>query len=602
MRRTIASITLGLPLGAACSLALNLDDTAPCSADSECVYTDGQGTCVDGFCVPPGDSVSDTGDTDVDPTTGADTTPTPTTSTTDPGDGSTTIDDSDTDTTTTEGAECMVNSDCNEDQACGANDTCVNLLSAECDILLWPEDGRDNVEFLGSIMPTSPPFDELVQPLENAFELAVDDFNNVASLQDGQKIAWVGCDSTGGDTVASAAATHLVETVGVNAIVGPVFSESVREVAENITVPNDVFVISPTASAASLSNFEDNNLVWRITPNDVFQGNALIDRHVLDYDPTPARLLVLNKDDAYGNELQQQIAADLVTGLAPAEVYFANYPGPETFASKEDLLSSYGTVLGQALAQPGIATTMADYEAGGDAAHYTHVLIIGTSEAEALILSYLGVWAQLYNFADFPLITMTHGAVPTMEDIVNNTAAHPMLGPFAPLLQAQMRGTSPNIFDAENFTAFNIRYQISFNDEEALTSSSLAYDAALAAMFAMVTVPAGEEITGAAIANGMASLNDPKGAEISFGDQPNVFIQDARNILAAGNTVDLQGVSGALNWDPTNGELRADVLGWNVGDPMGPPTLTPYCVYALNPDPAEDGTWVSAATFTPPCN
>ncbi|MEM7154302.1 MAG: ABC transporter substrate-binding protein [Myxococcota bacterium] len=600
VRRTIASITLGLPLGAACSLALNLDDTAPCSADSECVYTDGQGTCVDGFCVPPGGSANDTADTDIDPTAGEETTPTPVT-TTDPGDSSTTIEPEDT-TTTTEGAECEVNSDCNEDQRCGDGGTCLNILSAECDILLWPDDGRDNVEFLGSIMPTSPPFDELVQPLENAFELAVDDFNNVASLQDGQKIAWVGCDSTGGDTVASAAATHLVDTVGVNAIVGPVFSESVREVAENITVPADVFVISPTASAASLSNFEDNNLVWRITPNDVFQGNALIDRLTADYDPAPARLLVLNKDDAYGNELQQQIAADLVTDLAPAEVYFANYPGPETFGSKEELLSSYGTVLGQALAQAGIATSAMDYDSADD--HYTHVLIIGTSEAEALILSYMSAWGQLYNFAPLPLFTVTHGAVPTMEDIVNSAAAIPELAMVWPLLQAQMRGTSPNIFDAENFTAFNIRYQINFNDEEALTSSSLAYDAALAAMFAMVTIPAGEEITGTGIANGMAALNDPKGAEISFGDAPNVFIQDARNILAAGNTVDLQGVSGALNWDPTNGELRADVLGWNVGNGLigDPVTLTPYCLYSLFPEPAEDGIWVSAVTGMPPCN
>lgn len=607
-RNTVLGLLVGLPVGAACSLSLNLDDQVPCTADSDCTYTNGQGTCSDeGFCVPPGGG-ADTSDTDPP----GDATDNPTTtgvddSTTTEAPG-TSSDSSDSTTTTTGPTFCEMNTDCNEDQRCDtslAEPACVNLLSPQCDVLEWPEQGRDNVTFIGSIMPTSPPFDELVQPLENAFLLAVEDFNEVATLQGGTRIAWVGCDSTGGADVAEAAAIHLRDAADVDVIVGPVFSESVRQVAENVTVPADIMILSPTASAPSLSNFEDNNLVWRITPNDVFQGNALIDRFTLDLMPSPARLLVLNKDDDYGNEMQQLIAAQLTTGLPGIEIYFDTFEPPENFASQEDMLSSYGEVLGQALAQPGIATMAADYDSPDD--HYTHVLIIGTSEAEALVASYFGIWGQLYSmFAPPPMMTVTHGAVPTMEDIVRNIAQSKDKGfaMLAPVVQASLRGTSPNIFDAENFTAFNIRYQIRFNDEEALTSSSLAYDAAMAAMFAMVTVGPDDEITGSAIATGMASLADPAGTPISFGDPVNTFVQDARNTLAAGNTVDLQGVSGALDWDPANGELRADVLGWNVGTPPDDPILNPSCLYLLNPDPAEDGTWfdVSSGAPVPPCN
>jgi branched-chain amino acid transport system substrate-binding protein len=168
-------------------------------------------------------------------------------------------------------------------------------------------------------------------------------------------------------------------------------------------------------------------------------------------------------------------------------------------------------------------------------------------------------------------------------------------------LFSSVRGTSPNIFDPDNFTAFNIRYRIRFNDQDALTSSSLGYDAAMATMFAMVTVPADQPVTGAAIATGMASLNDPGGEAISFGDPVAVFIQDARNALAAGNTVDLQGVSGALDWDPDNGEIRADVLGWRLSGTPDMPGLDPYCLYLLDPEPAEEGTWLNAGTGMPPC-
>ena len=108
-------------------------------------------------------------------------------------------------------------------------------------------------------------------------------------------------------------------------------------------------------------------------------------------------------------------------------------------------------------------------------------------------------------------------------------------------------------------------------------------------------------VSGAGIAAGMASLNDPMGTPISFGDPVAVFIQDARNALAAGNTVDLQGVSGALDWDPDNGEIPADVLGWRLGATPDTPSLDPYCLYLLDAAPAEEGTWLNASTGMPPC-
>lgn len=593
----VLGLPLGLLIGGACSLALDLDTSTPCSSDNECMYTNGQGACVDGFCQPPGGDEDPTGTTNgPDPVTG--------------GSSTAVVDDSTSGDSSSAGSEdsttapvgCALNSECNDDQRCSSAGTCVNLLSAECDTLQWPEDGRDDVVFLGSIMSTSGIFAGLVQPLENAFQLAVEDFNDNATLQSGARVAWVGCDASTGVDSALAAAEHLRDVVEAPAIVGPIFSEQAREIAEQVTVPADIFVISPTASAPSLSNFDDDNLLWRVTPNDVFQGNALDHRFVNDLSPAPARLLVLNKDDAYGNELRDLIQTELVTELD--NVYFASYPGPETFASQDELLSSYGEVLGLALSQPGIAQSAGAYNSPDD--HYTHILILGTSEAEAFIVSYLGIWASSYATfgAPLPLITVSHGAVPNLPDIVANVGVTPGTEPLAPLrpaLFANVRGTSPNIFDPDNFTAFNIRYRIRFNDQDALTSSSLGYDAAMATMFAMVTVPEGQPVTGSAIATGMASLNDPMGEAISFGDPVAVFIQDARNALAAGNTVDLQGVSGALDWDPENGEIRADVLGWRLAGTDEMPVLEPYCLYVLNAPPAEDGVWVNVATGMPPC-
>jgi Periplasmic binding protein len=492
--------------------------------------------------------------------------------------------------------ECTLNSQCGDTQRCDASGTCIELTSAVCPILAWPPDGRDDVVFLGSILPSGPPaFEGDHGPLHNATLLAIEDFNAHAALQGGQEIAWVGCDTSD----AIAAAEHLRDAVGAPAIVGPTSSAAVRDVAEAVTISAGIFLITPTASAPSLASLDDDNLVWRMTPSDVLQANALVDRFVVDLSPTPQRLLVLVLDNDEGNELRALVEPELTANLP--NVYFASYPGPETFPDTTAMLTAYGGILGDALTQAGIAQSAGAYDSLDD--HYTHILILGAFEAEVFIVNYLAVWAQSYGFAPFPLVTVSHGVVPKLPDIVANVGIPPGTEPLLPLrllLFPSVRGTSPDIFDPENFNAFNIRYKLRFDDHDPIASAGLSYDATLATTLAMVTVPADHPVTGAAIAAGMASLVDPMGVPIGLGYvEP---IDDAVAALAVGDTVDLQGVSGALDWDPQTGEIRAHVLGWRLDGDPALPYLEPYCLYLLDPAPAEDGFWLDAGTGMPPCN
>lgn len=579
---------LGLGVGG-CSLALDLDDQIKCSADSDCPYNAGQGSCVDGFCRPPG-AFDSTGATATE--TGTSTDPTgPTTSATltDPSD--TSVDSTDSSSTATTGpAGCALNSECESDQRCGADGTCVDLLSAECQILEWPEGGEvDDVVFVGSIMPTSPPFDNLVQPLENAVQLAIEDFNQETSLPGDRKIAWVGCDDSAGGDAATNAATHLVSNVGVPAIIGPIFSESVLQVANDVAIPGGTFLMAPASTAMSIADLDDDNLVWRTIAGDVYQSNALVDRFIdLDDQAEVSNLLILAKDDAYGNGILSAILTDLEAALPSAAIYYDTYPDPTTFASQEELLASYGAVLAAA--------------AGDDAnnPYYTHVLFIGTSEIQALLYSYLGVVWQGAMGDPMPLFTVTHGAVPELERFINEIGPGSGTGalvPLKPLIESRLQGTSPVVLNPENFEAFSVRYRIRFNDEEPLTSSALSYDATMSTLFSMCTVAGDAPVTGAGVAAGMPRLVDAEGEFISFSGSDLSFIADARNTLATGDgSVDLQGVSGELQWDVATGDIRADVWGWDVLDPSMPPdgsmpTAAPTRIYVLNPVPATDGTW-----------
>jgi hypothetical protein len=230
-------------------------------------------------------------------------------------------------------------------------------------------------------------------------------------------------------------------------------------------------------------------------------------------------------------------------------------------------------------------------------APFSHVIFVGTSEIQVLLYSYLGqIWDP--GMDPLPVFTVSHGAVPELERFINEigaTAATEPLVPLKPLIEDNLDGTSPVVLNPDNFEAFSLRYRIRFDGVEPLTAAALSYDATLATLFAACTVPADTDVTGAAIAAAMPQLVDAGGTTVSFSGEDIGFISQARNALVVeGGSVDLQGVSGELQWDLETGDVRAGVWGWDILDntPDGSmPESLPTRLYTLNPEPATDGVW-----------
>jgi hypothetical protein len=155
-----------------------------------------------------------------------------------------------------------------------------------------------------------------------------------------------------------------------------------------------------------------------------------------------------------------------------------------------------------------------------------------------------------------------------------------------------MEGVAPVVFDPINYGAFNIKYKIAFNDADPITTSSLSYDAMMVTAFAMAAIPAGDPITGNAIAANMSKLVDAdNGVVIDFGVQG--FIDDAVTALTVG-TVDLKGISGPLDFDLATGDVRTNYEGWisvPIAMDLSNPTIEQVRLYTLNPAPATDGVW-----------
>lgn len=595
----LRSLPLGLTFAWACGLALGacsaITEFADCKSDADCAGAGSGYVCGAGNkCVPGGDGTSTTEpDTTTLPSTTGPTTSTTvaptssTTETTDPITGTTmttsepvTSTTETTDTTTGGQVACTLHSECvaalGDDHVCGKAGECVSALTTECQTFHWPGDTpSDKVVFLGSIMAISPPFDALVLPLQNAVQLAVEDFNANTDLPGGIKIAWIGCDDKGSASKATAAFTHLSETIGAPAVVGPIFSELVLHLADAAKT-SGTLLISPTASAKDITDLDDDGLVWRTIPSDVYQANAFADR-IPELVPTPQKVALLYKNDAYGKSMHSDAFARLME-TPGIEITTHEYPNPVGLTEAQ-ILQMFGTIIASAW--------------GGPDEHPDTIGIIGTTEAVQIILGVMNAWAGENPDPPLPRFVVSHGVVAALPDLI---AAAP--GPLKPVLMQITEGVAPIIFDEANFNNFNIRYKIRFNDQDPITAASLSYDGAMVVMLAMAGVTEGDPITGKNIATAIAKLVDKQGTAVSFGEVMGVsltFIKKARNVLVTGGTVDLKGVSGALDFDLVPGEVRVNLLGWGIDADMGMPdvgVLDPKRMYVLGAPPSTEGMWV----------
>ena len=338
--------------------------------------------------------------------------------------------------------ECTGNTQCGDlfgsSFVCGADEEgaarCVNTTTAECEPIIWPEDwDHDKVVILGTVMPVGELFAALVQPLENAVQLAIQDFNKTTELPGGRKIAWVACNSNGVPDLAVAASDHLANRLHAPAIIGPIFSENVIKVATEVTIPAGTFTITPAASSPSITTLDDDDLVWRPISSDVYQASAIADWVTKVQDPAPDSVVFLAKDDAYGQGLLIDAGGRIEQNVG--SFTSITYSNPATLTT-EELTAEYGAVIGQTFA---LAPDT--------------VIIAGTSEAQEFILGYLLVWGDLPEAERpaLPVFLVPHAGVPILESTLESVP-DPLL---QQLLYTKLAGVAPIIHDVENYMERN---------------------------------------------------------------------------------------------------------------------------------------------------
>ena len=111
-------------------------------------------------------------------------------------------------------------------------------------------------------------------PIVLATDLAALLINEAGGI-DGRLIEMIHRDSGTSPQIATDAASALVNVDGVEVIVGSLSSGVTLAVAESVTIPNGAVLVSPASTSPAISSLDDNDLVFRTTVSDAFQGVIL---------------------------------------------------------------------------------------------------------------------------------------------------------------------------------------------------------------------------------------------------------------------------------------------------------------------------------------
>jgi ABC-type branched-subunit amino acid transport system substrate-binding protein len=458
------------------------------------------------------------------------------------------------------GAEggCTTNLECvtklGDNQICRKTDhVCVSLLSEDC-IRVVGDYKNDDAFFVGSVAPTVGSDQSTGLAIQNSIELALNDFlsssNGLPPAKPGgasRPIVLVGCNDNSDSDIAVRAAQHLVGDLGVPAIIGAAFSGITIKMATTVTIPGGTLVISPSATSTAITDLADNGLVWRTSPSDVIQSDALVkfmpqlEAEVRSLAGLAAdakmKVAMLNKGDSYGKGLSDSLITDLsfngLPALENADNFVSfNYGNPDDPKSDPTKYPDALTKIFQL--KPHL------------------IMVFGTNEGVTEIFQKVEEgWATEAGASYRPFYIFSDGGeVTDLWEYLRAKDADDSM-------RKRVIGTVPGTNNA-NYKIFRNLYNSKISDGTTpdIFGTAGAYDAMYLLAFAAST--ASEGITGASLAQGLGRLVPPGATIKAVSGQ----INPGFTALQSGQNIDFEGASGQLNFDVKTGEASSDIQFW----------------------------------------
>jgi branched-chain amino acid transport system substrate-binding protein len=365
---------------------------------------------------------------------------------------------------------------------------------------------------IGVILSATGGLAAFVPPIRAGIALAFEEINAAGGVLGGRRLQMVEADDQTNPQAGVTAATRLVQAENVAAIIGPMASGITIAVANAVTVPAGVPIVSPSATAPAVSQINDNDTVFRTAVPDGLQGQVLA-RLVREAGIERVAVMAINND--YGRGLSGSFTAAFQARggtVAGSQNYEENRP-------------SYRAEL-QTLARAGNpqALLLIGYPASGGNT------ILRNSIENGFFQRYIG----------------TDGM--RDQSVIDQIGARPLEGMF---------GTGPGTAASPERRA---AYEAAFRRANPQLDPGAAfvaqgYDAAYVIALAIQAANSAER---AAIRGALRSVANAPGEIVGPGE-----FARARTLLAAGTAVNYEGASGPIEFNAT-GDAQGRIEHWRV--------------------------------------
>lgn len=361
--------------------------------------------------------------------------------------------------------------------------------------LLGPRVAMADVK-VGFLAGFSGPLKSMTPSIYKAVKLTGKHVNDQGGILGGQKILFPNADTTCGDTAAAAAAAaDLVTDQKVLALIGGVCSGATLAMAEQVVIPAGITLVSPASTAPAITTLDDNDLVFRTSPSDLFQASVM------------ARLLVSK-------------------GIKHIAITYVD----------NDWGRGLSAALAEAFTAAGGKIAANESHAEGKADYRDHIRSLATSGVETLVVlayangSGLVVIRQALETGAFHQFVGGDG-------MVNNTL-------ISAIGSDKLRGmiaTKPGMPDTRGAREFNrLAWRSDLNPTAAFAAQ--AYDAAFLLALAIEKKGTAER---SGLAAALRAVATTPGEVILPGEW-----QKAKALINAGKPINYEGATGSLEFDP----------------------------------------------------
>ncbi len=375
--------------------------------------------------------------------------------------------------------------------------------------------------------------------MENGARLAAAQLNIAAeSVLGGPLINLIFEDGATSATNGVDRARKLVDTDSVVAIIGSLASGVTVAVADAVTTPGEVVLMSPASTSPLITILPDNDWLFRTVASDATQGivGAELARGEIFADHSVETASIFYINSPYGQGLADAFEAAFVNrgGTVLSRVAHPEEPQPTYAAQLEQLLAGNPDMI-LAVSYPGQATV------------------------------YMTEARDLYGFTSWQYVDGTQSL-----EIVEAVGADILEGQYG-----TAPGADPEWGGAEAFQGY---YEDAFGELPNLPFIDTTYDAVISIGLAAAAAHlAGDAVTSHSVRDNLRAINAADGQTVGVGE----FVA-ALQALAAGNSIDYTGAAGEVDFDEY-GDVVTPVQIWQFqnGD------IAPVAIRRADEIPAE---------------